>query len=91
MTDSGEEADLLLYLEPSGEGSTVRLSIGIDQPKPAWRASVFDAEGKLIDSVSLAKDKQPLSSNLNPGTFIVQVVKDDEILAECRVKITAFA
>ncbi len=91
VMDSGEEADILFYLEPEDleTGTNVRLLIGIDPPKPAWRANLLDAQNKQIASVPLTKDKQLLHSSLAPGTFIAQVVRDEEVLAECRLKIHA--
>jgi hypothetical protein len=91
VMDSGEEADIFLYLEPEDleTRTNVRLLIGTDPPKPAWRANLLDAQQKQIASVPLTKDKQILHSSLAPGGFVVQVASNEDILAECRLNIQA--
>lgn len=91
VTDSDGGADIILYLEPDGQetSATVRLLIGIDPPKPAWRANLLDAQNKQIASVPFTGDKQLLHSSLAPGAFVVQVASNEDILAECRLKIQA--
>jgi len=91
VTDSDEEADVILYLESDGQetSATVRLLIGIDPPKPAWRANLLDANEQRIASVPLTKDRQLLHSGLAPGIFIIQVASNDDILSECRLQIRA--
>jgi hypothetical protein len=91
VMDSGEEADILLCLEPEdlATRTNVRLLIGIDPPKPAWRVNLLDAQQKQIASVPLAQNRQLLHSSLAPGAFVVQVASNEDILAECRLKIQA--
>ena len=48
---------------------------------------MLDVDEKTIASVPLSKEKQPLHSGLASGTFIAQIVKDEEVLAECRLKL----
>jgi len=89
VTDADGEAEVRFFVEPDGDESDAiaRISVGIDPPRPGWRANLLDAHEKMIASVPILKEKQPLHSGLASGTFIAQIVKDEEVLAECRLKI----
>jgi Putative zinc-finger len=93
VTDSGDEAELHLYVESSakGPGTTVRILVAIDSPKPAWKAKLLDTEDNELASVPLTERRQVLHSGVTPGALVVQVLKkkDDEVLAECRLMIQA--
>jgi len=93
ISDSADEAELHLYVESNGKGpgTTVRILVAIDSPKPAWRAELLDAEDNELASVPLTERRQVLQSGVTPGPFVVQVLKkkDDEVLAECRLMIQA--
>jgi hypothetical protein len=89
ITDSGDEADLMLIVEPNSDdsGDTVRILVGIDPPKADWKVKLLDARGNAMASVSLSETKQMLHPGITPGNFVAQVTKDDEVLAECRVQL----
>ena len=89
ITDSGDEADLILIIEPNidDSGDTVHILVGIDPPKADWKVKLLDARQKPIASVSLSETKQLLHAHIAPGNFVAQVTKDDEVLAECRVQL----
>ena len=91
VSDSGDQAQVLFSLEADveGPGATVRVLIGIDVAMPAWRANLLEADEKKIASVPLGERKQLLHASLTPGTYIAQIVKNGEVLAECRLKIQA--
>jgi hypothetical protein len=94
ISDSADEAELHVYVESNGKGpgSTVRILVAIDSPKPAWKAKLLDAEDNELASVPLTERQQVLHSGVTPGTFVVRVLKkkdDDELLAECRLTIEA--
>jgi hypothetical protein len=90
VSDSGGKAQVLFSLEADveGPGATVRIRIGIDTAMPAWRANLLADEEKIA-SVPLGERKQLLHASLIPGTYTVQIVKNGEVLAECRLKIQA--
>lgn len=88
VTDADGEAEVHFFVDGGdGSGPTVRISVGIHPPRPGWRAKLLDTHEKTIASVPLPKEKQTLHSSLTPGTFIAQIVKDEDVLAECRLKI----
>src|SRR5713226_3691953 len=93
ISDSADEAELHLYVESNGKGpgTTVRILVAIDSPKPAWKARLLDTEDNELASVPLTERRQVLHSGVTPGAFVVQVLKkkDDEVLAECRLMIQA--
>lgn len=91
VADSGDEAELHVYVESSakGPGTTVRILVAVDPPKPAWRAKLLDAEDNELASVPLTERQQVLRPSLTPGTFVAQVLKEGEVLAECRLRIQA--
>ncbi len=91
VSDSGDEAQVLFSLEAEveGPGATVRIRLGIDAARPAWRANLLDADEKKIASVPLGEKTQLLHAGLTPGAYIAQIVKNGEVLAECRLKIQA--
>jgi hypothetical protein len=91
--DSGEDADILFYVEPDGQKTraNVRLLIGINPPKPAWKATLLDAQENEMASMALAETAQVLHTNLSAGTFVVRIAHDEEILTEFRLKIQVFA
>src|SRR6266849_579014 len=64
ISDSADEAELHLYVESSakGPGTTVRILVAIDSPKPAWRAELLDAEDNELASVPLTERQQVLYS-----------------------------
>jgi hypothetical protein len=89
ISDSADEAELHVYVESNakGPGTTVRLLVAIDSPKPAWKAKLLNSEDNELASVPLTERRQVLHSGVTPGAFVVQVLKkkDDEVLAECRL------
>jgi hypothetical protein len=89
VMDAGEEANLLFLVEPNGKESaaTVRLLIGINTSKPAWKATLLDAQENEMASMPLAETAQVLHTSLSVGTFVVQIAHDEEILIEFRLKI----
>ncbi len=89
VMDAGEEADILFLVEPNGKepASTVRLLIGINTAKPAWKATLLDALENEMASMPLAETAQVLHTSLSTGTFVVQIAHDEEILMEFRLKI----
>ena len=89
VMDAGEEANLLFLVEPNGKESaaTVRLLIGINTSKPAWKATLLDAQENEMASMPLAETAQVLHTSLSVGTFVVQIAHDEEILMEFRLKI----
>ncbi len=91
VSDSGDEAQVLFSLEADveGPGAAVCIRIGIDPAMPAWRANLLDPDEKKIASVPLGERKQLFHASLTPGAYIAQIVKNGEVLAECRLKIQA--
>jgi len=94
ISDSADEAELHLYVESNekGSGTTVRILVAIDSPKPAWKAKLLDAEDNELATVPLIERQQVLYSGVTRGTFVIRVLKkkdDDEVLAECRLTIQA--
>jgi len=89
VIDADGEAEVRLFVDSGGDGSgtVARISVGIHPPRPGWRVNLLDAHEKTIASVPLLKEEQLLHSSLASGTFIAQIVKDEEVLAECRLKI----
>jgi hypothetical protein len=89
ITDLGDEADLILIVEPNidAAGDAVRIHVGIDPPKAGWKVKLLDERETPIASVSLSEPKQLLHSHITPGNFVAQVTKNDEVLAECRVQL----
>ncbi len=89
VTDADGEAEVRFFVESGGDGSgaIARISVGMHPPRPGWRAKLLDAHEQMIASVPLLKERQPLHSGLISGTFVAQIVKDEEVLAECRLRI----
>jgi len=76
VTDADEEADVLLFIEPAQSTGSVRLRI----------QSSLEEE---LASIPLSRQSQLLYSSLTPGKFIVHVVRDEQVLAEYRLRIQA--
>ena len=91
VADAGEEADVLFTVEPHSNepGAPVRIRVTMDPPKSGWRADLLDARENTIASIPLSERTQPLHSSLGPGAFVAQIVRDEDVLAECRLKIQA--
>jgi hypothetical protein len=88
VTDADGEAEVRFFVDGGdGSGQIARISVGIHPPRPEWRAKLLDAHEKMIASIPLLNEKQLLHSGLTSGAFVVQIVKDEEVLAECRLKI----
>jgi hypothetical protein len=89
VTDSGDEADIVVSLKPQGNEAepSFLVRIDIDPPKDGWRAQFFEGDGKRLASVPLTLKSQIVFSNLPVGSFIVHVEKDDELLAKCSLAI----
>jgi len=89
VTDADEEADVLLFIEPAQSTGSVRLRIQTDPPQSAWRAKLLGPQEDELASIPLSQQSQLLYSSLTPGKFIVHVVRDEQVLAEYRLRIQA--
>src|SRR5712692_9550950 len=89
VTDADEEADVLLFIESAESTGSVRLRIQTDPPQSAWRAKLLGPQEDELASIPLSQQSQLLYSSLTPGKFIVHVVRDEQVLAEYRLRIQA--
>jgi hypothetical protein len=89
VTDSDEEADVLLSIEPAESAGSVRIRIDMEPPQSAWRAKFLSPSDEEIASIPLSRQSQLLHSGVTPARFTVQVVHNEQVLAEYRVRIQA--
>ncbi len=85
----GGEADVLLSIEPAESAGSVRVRIDMEPPQSAWRAKFLSPHDEEIASIPLSRQSQLLHSGVTPGRFTVQVVHNEQVLAEYRVRIQA--
>ena len=89
VADVDAEADVLLSIEPAESAGSVRVRIDMEPPQSAWRAKFLSPHDEEIASIPLSRQSQLLHSGVTPGRFTVQVVHNEQVLAEYRVRIQA--
>ncbi len=89
VSDADAQADVLLSIEPAESPGSVRVRIDTEPPQSAWSAILLSPQDEEIASIPLSRQSQLLHSSVTLGSFTVQVVRDEQVLAEYRLKIQA--
>lgn len=89
VADTDGEADVLLSIEPTESAGRFRVHVDTEPPRSAWQAKLLSPHDEEIASIPLSRQSQLLHSSVTPGVFTVRVVRNEQVLAEYRLRIQA--